>query len=429
MGSNRGGTQLRLFFFRAATRSGSRRSPRAKWLVITVLSVMVTAVGANAQTAPGGTFWDDDATLHESSIEAIAGAGFTTGCSFPAVFFCPSQTVTRGQMASFLSRAFSLPVATTDFFTDDSGSHEADINRIAEAGITTGLGNGLYGPLELVSREQMASFLARAMGLAPVPGDRFVDVASIFEGDINAIADAGVTVGCDSSGSLYCPLDPIPREQMATFLVRGSGLAPIAVSPDALISVVSITDGDTFRASVNGISEPVRLIGIDTPEVGDCLSGEATAYLSMLISGGSVRLISDVSDRDQFDRLLRYVMVDGTFVNAALVRQGLASAIQFPPDTLMAPILEAAQGEAQAAGRGIWGAGGGCPLPPPPPPPPPSSNCHASYKGACLKVGQGDYDCAGGSGNGPNYIQGPVSVVGYDEFGLDADNDGVGCET
>lgn len=43
-------------------------------------------------------------------------------------------------------------------------------------------------------------------------------------------------------------------------------------------------------------------------------------------------------------------------------------------------------------------------------------------------ISQGDYDCAGGSGNGPNYVQGPVVVVGYDEFGLDRDNDGIGCE-
>ena len=40
----------------------------------------------------------------------------------------------------------------------------------------------------------------------------------------------------------------------------------------------------------------------------------------------------------------------------------------------------------------------------------------------------GDYECLGGSGNGPNYIAGPVSVVGYDEFRLDADHDGIGCE-
>ena len=57
-----------------------------------------------------------------------------------------------------------------------------------------------------------------------------------------------------------------------------------------------------------------------------------------------------------------------------------------------------------------------------------ASNCHPSYTGECLKQGAGDYDCAGGSGNGPNYVYGTVRVVGWDEFDLDRDNDGYGCE-
>lgn len=56
-----------------------------------------------------------------------------------------------------------------------------------------------------------------------------------------------------------------------------------------------------------------------------------------------------------------------------------------------------------------------------------ASNCHPSYQGACLDPNASDYDCAGGSGNGPEYT-GYVRVVGYDEFGLDADGDGDGCE-
>ena len=68
---------------------------------------------------------------------------------------------------------------------------------------------------------------------------------------------------------------------------------------------------------------------------------------------------------------------------------------------------------------------------PPPPPPQPStspSNCHPSYTGACLDPNASDYDCAGGSGDGPKYT-GYVNVVGYDEYGLDSDNDGAGCES
>jgi hypothetical protein len=58
----------------------------------------------------------------------------------------------------------------------------------------------------------------------------------------------------------------------------------------------------------------------------------------------------------------------------------------------------------------------------------PASDCHPSYSGACLRTSAGDYDCAGGSGNGPNYVQGPIRVRGADPFGLDRDGDGVACE-
>jgi hypothetical protein len=57
-----------------------------------------------------------------------------------------------------------------------------------------------------------------------------------------------------------------------------------------------------------------------------------------------------------------------------------------------------------------------------------SARCHSSYKGACLRVGIGDYDCGGGSGNGPNYVWKTVRVVGPDVFRLDADHNGLGCE-
>ncbi len=58
----------------------------------------------------------------------------------------------------------------------------------------------------------------------------------------------------------------------------------------------------------------------------------------------------------------------------------------------------------------------------------PSPPCDPNYTGACLKPNVSDYDCAGGSGNGPYYVEGPVYVVGVDHYGLDSDGDGVGCE-
>src|SRR6266540_3791388 len=64
----------------------------------------------------------------------------------------------------------------------------------------------------------------------------------------------------------------------------------------------------------------------------------------------------------------------------------------------------------------------------PPTTKPPAKNCDPAYPDACLHDGIGDYDCAGGSGNGPNYVEGPIRVLPPDPFGLDSDHDGIGCE-
>jgi PASTA domain len=66
--------------------------------------------------------------------------------------------------------------------------------------------------------------------------------------------------------------------------------------------------------------------------------------------------------------------------------------------------------------------------PPPPPPVPPAPACNPAYPDVCLKDGIGDYDCASGSGNGPNYVDGPITVRPPDPFDLDRDGDGIGCE-
>ncbi len=60
--------------------------------------------------------------------------------------------------------------------------------------------------------------------------------------------------------------------------------------------------------------------------------------------------------------------------------------------------------------------------------PPPASNCDSNYDGHCLDPNVYDYDCAGGSGDGPKYVYGTVRVVGSDHYGPDRDGDGIGCE-
>jgi hypothetical protein len=144
--------------------------------------------------------------------------GITGGCGDGK--FCPNDTVRRNQMASFLARALNLPTATEDYFDDDDGqSHEADINKIAEAGITGGCGERLYCPTAPVMRDEMASFMSRALEFADTAEDFFNDDgASTHERNINRFAAAGVTTGC--APSMYCPNDTVTRGQMAAFLHR-----------------------------------------------------------------------------------------------------------------------------------------------------------------------------------------------------------------
>ncbi len=158
----------------------------------------------------GSAFYHDILWLHE--------AGITGGCA-PSLF-CPNASVTRAQMASFLVRALNLPAASQDYFTDDGSSiHEPNINALHEAGITGGCGDGAFCPNDAVTRGEMASFLARAFDLPPATEDYFGDDdGSMHEANINAVKAAGIAGGC-SAGS-YCPGSSVTRGQMAAFLHR-----------------------------------------------------------------------------------------------------------------------------------------------------------------------------------------------------------------
>jgi Tol biopolymer transport system component len=95
-------------------------------------------------------------------IQWVYNEGITVGCSSER--YCPDSLVTRGQMASFLARALSLPASPIDYFSDDNGTtHEVDINRIAHAGITKGCTATTYCPTANVTRGQMAAFIHRAL--------------------------------------------------------------------------------------------------------------------------------------------------------------------------------------------------------------------------------------------------------------------------
>src|SRR5690606_3441092 len=114
-------------------------------------------------------FSDIEASTFAAEVEAIAAADITAGCAPDR--YCPDVPLTRGQLASLLVRALELEPSTDDPFVDDDHSiHEADIAALAAAHITHGCGEDGFCPDESVTRAQMASFLARALDLEP-PAD------------------------------------------------------------------------------------------------------------------------------------------------------------------------------------------------------------------------------------------------------------------
>jgi hypothetical protein len=169
---------------------------------------------------PATPLTDTDGVFHRE-IVWLYRSGITGGCT--PTLFCPKDPVTREQMASFLARALNLPATSINFFTDDDTSiHEGAINRLAAAGITGGCAPGLFCPKDPVHRDQMASFLARALKLPATNLTFFTDVQdNIHEGAINRLAASGITGGCNARVGWYCPKMTVTREQMAAFIYRG----------------------------------------------------------------------------------------------------------------------------------------------------------------------------------------------------------------
>lgn len=121
---------------------------------------------------------------------------------------------------------------------------------------------------------------------------------------------------------------------------------------EAIVS--RVVDGDTIVVILNGREEKVRLIGIDTPERGRPYFNEAKQKTAELVLGKKVKMEKDVSERDRYGRLLRYVYVGNIFVNAELVKQGYAMAYTHPPDVKYSDLFVKLQQEARNAGRGLW---------------------------------------------------------------------------
>lgn len=240
-----------------------------------VLAALTPLATGAAELQPGGSFVDDDLSEHQGDIEAIAAEGITLGCNPPRnTRFCPDDPVTREQMAAFLVRALGLPAADTAGFTDIGDSlFIEDIDRLAAAGITRGCNpplNSVFCPEEPVTRGQMAAFLSRALDLPVQDGDSFVDDAgTTFESDIESLHGAGITAGCNPpANDRYCPAKSVTRAEMATFLSRGLGLD--VETPPARPFILDVVGRNGWgTASPRGVFTPHEIERITIHHAGD----------------------------------------------------------------------------------------------------------------------------------------------------------------
>ena len=126
--------------------------------------------------------------------------------------------------------------------------------------------------------------------------------------------------------------------------------------------VTRVVDGDTIEVQLEGREEDVRYIGVDTPETVkpgapvDCFGPQASAFNHRLVERRRVRLVFDSERRDVYGRLLAYVYLGDRFVNAELVRRGLARTLTIAPNDRFAGRLKRLEIAAARAGRGLWSA-------------------------------------------------------------------------
>ena len=196
--------------------------------VILVLAAASYAVFGAAPAAWAQLSDSEEAGVHRSAVEALDAAGILRGTGCASDRLCPQEPLPRWAMAVWLVRALDgrdPPRSGGSRFADVASWQwwAPHVARLADLGVTKGCNTGpsRFCPDRPVTRAQMASFLQRAFRLSPAPAFGFTDTGgSTHESAIDALAEARITVGCSDAPARYCPNAPVTRAQMASFLHR-----------------------------------------------------------------------------------------------------------------------------------------------------------------------------------------------------------------
>lgn len=300
---------------------------------------------------------------------------------------------------------------------------------------------GIVALLSACSFCNAVGALGNLLRPAPVQpaGDPAIIGTSIIETFMASVAEtstAAITATSIPTNTLAETFTAIPTstlEPLATStsvsvaLPSGISCIPTTVPPQTG-RVAEVVDGDTIKVllDADGLIYSIRYIGIDTPEntsAKEYFGPESSAKNFELVAGKSVALYTDLSDKDRYGRLLRYVVADGIFVNYELVVQGYATSVSYPPDTACQAAFNQAQQSATTAKIGLWAG-------PTPTLLPVVGPGGTSENPVCVCSGNA-YNCSDfGSHSAAqacyNYC---ISKGAGDVHKLDSDSDGSACES
>ena len=223
--------------------TAARRSGPALLAVALAAAVLAVSSGGIAHASDDPYTDLEDAGVHRPAVEALAADGILDGTECGPAAFCPGEALNRWNMAVWLVRVVdgAEPPAGESAFddVDESAWWSPHVNRLADLGITNGCTADDFCPDDDVSRAEIATFLQRAFSLPAASPAGFTDIDGNFHADaINALAAAGVTVGCATGPLRYCPDASVTRAEAATFVYRASQYSapPTAASPAAVAS-------------------------------------------------------------------------------------------------------------------------------------------------------------------------------------------------
>jgi hypothetical protein len=196
---------------------------RSVTVLLAALLALLT-LPALTSAANAAAFDDVNGSVYQPAVDALAREGIVLGCTESS--FCPNKAVNRGQIASMLARALDLKATSSAGFTDVEGTHADSIDALAEAGITRGCTETRFCPANPTTREQMATLLDGAFDTTATSSRWFEDTSGLHADAVDRLAASGITAGCASSPVNYCPRQSVSRGQVAIFLARALKLVP-----------------------------------------------------------------------------------------------------------------------------------------------------------------------------------------------------------